>query len=228
MAGQMASRLFHEAFEVELLERAEENPNVNAWSAAGRGKTKKNPAGEDGTWWRAHGPPMVQNWIDWRHRSGWQIWTTPEGQPGIELPIDLADGASGINVKMFIDRVFILPSKALAIVDLKTGARTPESDLQLAIYRYGIFKQFGVDIRLGAYWMARQGECSDVFDLARFDPRLIELWLQRFKVAIEHDIFIPHPTFRCRACSLRDYCAAYGGSQSNNDPDTQLVTGESA
>ena len=156
--GSTAERLFSEAFETEVLEQAEDHSDLGAWSAAGRNKRKSNPQGEDGVWWREHGPGMVQNWMDWRSKSQWQVWTTPDLEPAIELGIEVETEA-GIAVKMFIDRVFISkPTNQLVILDLKTGSRTPESDLQLAFYRYGIFKRYGIDVRFGCYWMARDGK----------------------------------------------------------------------
>lgn len=214
-----AERLFIEAFNAELSDKIEEHPDTSEWSAAGKGKTKARPNGEDGEWWKAHGPGMVQSWIDWRHKSKWRTWTTPDGQPAIELGLEVMTPA-GRMVKMFIDRIFVTePTKQLAIVDLKSGARTPESDLQLGFYRYGIFKQYGIDIRLGGYWMARKGGIETVEDLTRFKPALIEAWLARFDRAIGQGIFIPHPTTRCRSCSHRHYCACHGGKYQHLDPD---------
>lgn len=221
--GAVAKRLFDQAFNDELLVQIEANPNLRDWSAAGRGRTKSNPAGEDGTWWRLHGPDMVQSWIDWRYDSGWQVWTTPDGDAAIEVEIiaqcEQPEGES-IPVKMFIDRVMVVPeSKELCIVDLKSGARTPESDLQLAFYRYGILQRYGIDVRLGAYWMARKGTITEPEDLQRYSPDLMEVWFRRFVKARSMEIFLPHPSTKCRACSLRDFCAAFGGSKSHLDPD---------
>lgn len=241
--GAVAKKLFDQAFNDELLTQIEANPNMREWSAAGRGRTKSNPAGEDGTWWRAHGPDMVQAWIDWRFESGWQTWTTPEGNPAIELGIiaqcpnprpgdDLNLSGGHIPVKIIIDRVMVIPqTKELCILDLKSGARTPNSDLQLAFYRYGLMQEFGIDVRLGCYWMARKGTITEPQDLQRYQPDMMETWFRRFVKARELEIFLPHPSTTCRGCSVRDYCAAYGGSKSQSDPDhpdyqPETTTGE--
>lgn len=216
-----AERLFQDAFEVELLDLAEDGAQPHTWAAAGRGKTKTNPAGEDARWWRANGPKMVQAWIDWRRASRWLVWTAPDGTPAIELDIEVNMPGTDQPLKMFIDRVMQKPDGTLVIVDLKTGSRTPESDLQLATYRYGIFKKYGVLVNYGAYWMARKGEPTEPFNLSRYTPNLMETWFVRFIEAKAADLFIPHPTFLCRACGMRDYCAAFGGSKSHMDPDFQ-------
>lgn len=228
-ASSGSTDLFTKHFEPELLDLAEEHPDFNNWSVAG--KARKKP--EDVAWWRANGPDMVDRYIKWRARSGWRPWVTPDGELAIELDItvdipDWEDCGKGedctqciIPLKMYIDSVFVVPSlgNQLVIVDFKTGSRTPDSDLQLGVYRLGIYKKYGIDIRLGAYWMARKGELSDVFNLGHLKPDLLELWYRRFRQATDEGLFIPHPTFLCRACAMRDYCSAYGGSKQHMDPD---------
>lgn len=234
-----AADRFTELFEGELLEMVEDHPDLSQWSIAG--KARKKP--EDVAWWRANGPAMVQRYIDWRAKSGWRPWVTPDGDLAVELDISIgvdqpcdcpereyhkgshyADCAvflDPIPLKMYVDQVMVVPSlgNQLCIVDLKTGSRTPESDLQLGVYRLGIIKKYGIDVRLGAYWMARKGELSEVFNLTHLRPELLELWFTRFREATDAGIFLPHPTFLCRACPMRDYCAAYGGSKQHMDPD---------
>lgn len=214
-----ATDLFNNHFEQEVLSTVENHPDSGNWSVAGR--AKKVP--EDLSWWRKNGPGMVQNWIDWRAKNKWAVWRTPDGVLATELDIEVEVEqayAPGIPLKMFVDLVMVSePGKQLVIVDLKTGARTPDSDLQLGVYRLGIMKKYGVDVRLGAYWMARKGEMTDVFDLSRLKPELLELWFTRFREATDAGMFIPHPTQLCRACAMRDYCTAYGGSKQHLDPD---------
>lgn len=218
---KMSERLFAEAFDAEVEDVSSSEPDQTRWSAAGRGKRKDNPAGEDGKWWRANGPPMVENWITWRRRVAWKVWTTPDGAPAIELS-QVFVTPKGRPIKGFIDRVLVAPGGQLVIVDLKSGARSPESDLQLAFYRYELYNTYGVDVRHGAYWMARTGEMSEVYNLSRLTPALLAVWMDRFDRAIDNEIFIPNISFKCRACSHRDYCVAYGGSKSHLDPDYQL------
>lgn len=220
----LADRLFRDHFEsilVDTIDQSDTNPQ--SWSVAGRGKRKSQPQGEDLGWWRANGPDMVTSWMEWRKKSGWQVWTSPDGEPGIEL--DIVTDIPGTLVpdpfplKMFIDRVFRVPETGqLCIVDLKTGARTPESDLQLGVYKYGLFRKFGIDIPFGGYWMARKGD-MEIVDISRYTPALIETWFNRFRSATNNGTFLPHPTFMCRACPVRDYCVAFGGSRSELDPD---------
>lgn len=213
-----ATDLFLDHFETEVLELVETSPNTREWSAAGRGKTKSNPAGEDGAWWRANGPKMVQSWVDWRRKSKWRVLDMGNGVPAIELEI-LVDVA-GIPLKAYVDRIMVIPEvNTPVIVDLKTGARTQDSDLQLGFYRLGIMQQYGLDIRYGCYWDARSGRPSEMLSLSRYKPALLEKWLRRFDQARELGIFLPRLTFRCKACPFSQYCAAYGGKMQHMDPD---------
>lgn len=214
-----AEALFLQHFEAEVLTQVDTHPDSSRWSAAGRGKTKATPRGEDGSWWRANGPKMVQSWQDWRKRSGWRVLDMGNGVPAIELEVDVVTD-SGIPVKMIIDRVMVVPDiKEPVIVDLKSGARSPDSDLQLGFYRYGLMKAYGLDVRFGTYYMARLGRVTETLPLRRYKPELMEKWIQKFDDAREGGIFLPHVTFRCKSCPMSDYCAAFGGRKADLDPD---------
>ncbi len=218
MTTQTATDLFLKHFEAEVLEQVEEHPKTREWSAAGRGRKASLPQGEDGGWWRANGPKMVQSWIDWRKRSGWRVLDLGGGTPAIEVEISVDVG--GIPLRGYVDRVMVVPEiNEPVILDLKTGARSPESDMQLGFYRVGLMKQHGLDVRFGCYWMARTGRPSEMLNLRRYKPELLEKWFTRFDVAREHQIYLPHVTFRCKACPFNQFCAAYGGRMQHMDPD---------
>lgn len=68
-------------------------------------------------WWKL-GPQLVQSYIDWRERSPWEIWTTPEGEPAIELDVSGVLPGCPVEIKAYLDRVFFDPVfKKLWIVD---------------------------------------------------------------------------------------------------------------
>lgn len=209
--------------------RAEHDVPSSKIQSASR-KTKAYPNGEDEAWWLDHGPGMVDNYVRWREESGWKVWTTPDGRPAIELEL-LANVGLEVPVKMFIDRVFtsqgINPTENhLIIVDLKSGARSPVSDLQLGVYRLGILETFGVRIDWGAYFDVRKGELSSPFSLKRFAPGLMCHWFRKYYDAVKQQLFIPNLSAYCRSCGVRDYCAAYGGSNAHFDPDYRFIAEE--
>lgn len=214
-----AEALFLEGF---YQSRAEYG-NVPAKDIRSAGRpTKDRPNGEDELWWLANGPAMVQRWIDWRKSSGWDVWKAPDGRPGIEL--ELMPTFGDVPVKMFIDRIFVIPqTRNAVVVDLKSGKRTPASDLQLAFYAAGIKAEFGIDISYGAYWMARTGELTPIQSIARYSLPLLTYWVNKFVEARESGIYLPNLTELCRACGVNRYCYAFGGAKSDKDPDSDAA-----
>jgi hypothetical protein len=192
-------------------------------ATAGKG-TKAYPHGEDEKWWLDNGPKMLESYEHWRDTTDYRIWQTPEGIPAIELGLVVDVGAK-LPVKMYIDRIFINPLGHLAIVDLKSGARSPASDMQLGFYRVGVLQNLGVRIDQGNYYDARKGVLSDTVSLTRYTPALVGHWMRQFEAAREAGIYIPNLSHWCRSCGVRDYCAAYGGLQSHFDPDYQYIDG---
>lgn len=212
-------------FRTEFYAERANYANTPSASIRGAGKaTKANPRGEDELWWLAKGPEMLQNWQTFRERTHWDIWRTPDGTPAIEL--EVTGEFDGVLVKMFIDRVFRTESGALVILDLKSGSRTPVSDLQLGFYAGGVRQKFGVDVHGGVYWMAREGTCTPVVSLDMWTPRLLGHYARQLQTARREGIYLPNVTAMCRACGVRRYCAAVGGEMSHRDPDYQFIRGD--
>lgn len=173
------------------------------WRTGGRA-TKANPNKEDGTWWSTEGEKMLQRWADWRSGShGWTIWVNDDGIPAIEL--GLTPTLGGVQVKMHIDRVMVTPDGELVILDLKTGQRTPSSDLQLAFYAAGMEQQLGVRPSYGTYWMAREGTTSPLVDLNFLSKDKVEEMIADFERARQARLFIPNLN-NCKMCDLTKDC----------------------
>lgn len=186
-----------------------------AWAQESEGKdltnarvggraTKANPNKEDVTFWQATGPQWVQAYIDWRKANpDWKLWKTPQGTPAIELAM-LPDFA-GVPVKMILDRVFEVNGE-LVIVDLKTSQQTPTNTLQLGFYKVGMLKTFGIDVKWGTYWMARQHGVSPLVSLEKYTEDKLEYLVSGFDKARKAGIFLPN-TNNCQyKCGLTDYC----------------------
>jgi len=105
---------------------------------------------------------------------------------------------------MYIDRVFEVDGE-LVVVDLKTSQRTPDSSLQLGFYKAGLQQVFGVDIKLGNYWMARQSGTGSMIDLTKYTPDMIEYFVKHFDNARKAGIFLPN-TNNCNRCGLTEFC----------------------
>jgi len=165
--------------------------------------TKAFPNKENVDFWQKTGPEWVQSYIDWRIANhNWKIWHTPEGAPAVEL--GLTPTFADIPVKMVIDRVFEVDGE-LVVVDLKTSQQTPFSTLQLGFYRLGLKQVLGVDVKYGAYWMARQEGTTPLIDLTGYTEEKLEYLVSGFDKARKAGIFIPN-TNNCNRCGLTEYC----------------------
>lgn len=186
-----------------------------AWALESEGKdltnarvggraTKANPQKEDVNFWQATGPQWVQAYIDWRKANpDWKLWKTPQGAPAIELA--MLPEFAGVPVKMILDRVFEVNGE-LVIVDLKTSQQTPTNTLQLGFYKVGMLKTFGIDVKWGTYWMARQHGVSPLVSLEQYTEDKLEYLVAGFDKARKAGIFLPN-TNNCQyKCGLTDYC----------------------
>jgi hypothetical protein len=177
---------------------------VDLTNARVGGRTSKAfPNRENVDFWQSTGPEWVQEYIQWRQANhNWRIWHTPEGAPAIEL--GLTPTFAGVPVKMVIDRVFNVDGE-LVVVDLKTSQQTPASSLQLGFYRLGIQQVLGVEVKYGAYWMARQGGTTPLIDLTKYTEDKLEYLVSNFDKARKAGIFIPNQN-NCNRCGLTEHC----------------------
>ena len=176
--------------------------NLETARRAGRA-TVANPNKEDGNWWNTQGSIWVDNYILWRKNNPtWKIWTTPQGARAIELQLNPV--IAGVTIKMIIDRIFEVDGK-LVIVDLKTSAKRPTSDLQLGFYKVGLEQTLGIEINTGNYWMSRESGTGDMIDLSRYTLDTLEYFAEGFDKARKAGIFLPNLS-SCNFCGLTEHC----------------------
>jgi hypothetical protein len=194
----MQNELWAKAWAQELGDKDLTNARV------GGRATKANPQKEDVNFWQATGPQWVQAYIDWRKANpSWKLWKTPQGVPAIELA--MLPEFAGVPVKMILDRVFEVNGE-LVIVDLKTSQQTPTNTLQLGFYKVGILKTFGIDVKWGTYWMARQHGVSPLVSLEQYTEDKLEYLVAGFDKARKAGIFLPN-TNNCQyKCGLTAHC----------------------
>jgi hypothetical protein len=112
---------------------------------------------------------------------------------------------AGVPVKMILDRVFEVNGE-LVIVDLKTSQQTPTNTLQLGFYKVGLLKTFGIDVKWGTYWMARQHGVSPLVSLEQYTEDKLEYLVAGFDKARKAGIFLPN-TNNCQyKCGLTAHC----------------------
>ena len=184
---------------------AESKGDIDLTNARVGGRaTKANPNKEDEKFWQSTGPMWVDNYINWRKANpNWKIWTTPQGEPAVEL--GLTPIVAGVPIKMFIDRVFEVNGQ-LVIVDLKTSQQVPTSTLQLGFYKLGLEQTFGVEVNWGNYYMSRGSNTVEMVDLSQYTYDKMEYLITQFDKARKSAIFLPNTNSCQYMCGLTEYC----------------------
>lgn len=173
--------------------------------------------------WRVQGLEFVQSYIDWRKRSPYTIWTTPDGQPAIELDVSGYLPGCPVEIKGYVDRIFHDPVfDKLIDVDLKSGKRPPKNGNQFGTYAALVEVKYGVKTDLGVPFLTRKATLGRPYDLAEFTPEAVgkvfgETWdkIQAGEFPAEgiakNDCFI---------CDVASSCAAKNGPlAARYDPD---------
>jgi putative RecB family exonuclease len=199
-------RLFNQLFDSQLASARATEPNENKWA-----KSSAEPIEV----WRKNGVEFVRAYIDWRERSPWEIWTTPDGQPAIELDVSGFLPGCPVEIKGYIDRIFWDPVfKKHHVLDLKTGKKPPKNADQFGTYRALTAVKYGIDVDSGVPFMNRKGGLGKPFDLAEYAPEFVgdvfgEAWQEIQEYA--HTGVWPATTGDCFICDVQASCAAVGG-----------------
>jgi PD-(D/E)XK nuclease superfamily len=177
--------------------------------------------------WYLDGPQYVQNFIDWYELNpDVEIWVTPDGIPAIELPFEIMLG--DVPVRGYIDLVLKVGS-ALIVTDLKSGAKAPDSNRQLAIYACALEARYGIRPRYGTWFMCRglgRGDKPKTYFVRPVEldrPQYSAAYLAgEFTLAekgISTGVFPAKPGERCGRCGVAYACTEAGGPQAKRlDP----------
>lgn len=176
---------------------------------AGGRASKAWPNKENKDWWAENGLVMVRDYHGHMQQmlaDGWTIL-------GIETPFNLDLG--GVLIRGFIDRVMANPNGEAEVHDIKAGTREPAWTLQLGVYAHGAEQALGIRPSVGRYYMARTASLTQPASLLHYTPDRLTDWFGKARQAIEAEVFVPHVTSMCVSCSVRDFCAAVGGTKSS-------------
>lgn len=193
-------------FSALLAEAREREPNENLW-----GRSQAEPIET----WRTIGLQFVQAYIDWRERSPWEIWVTPDGEPAIELDVSGHLPGCPVEIKGFIDRIFWDPVfKKRHVLDLKSGKRPSKNADQFGTYRALTKVKYGVDIDSGVPFMNRKATLGKPFDLAEYTPEFVgdvfgKAW-EQIQGYARTGVW-PATTGDCFICDTQASCAALSG-----------------
>lgn len=201
------------AFDAQLAKARAAEPNENIWA--------RSPS-EPIEVWNVNGPAFVRAYIDWRGRSPYEIWTTPDGQPAIELDVSGHLPGCPVEIKAYVDRIFHDPVlDKLIIVDLKTGKRAPKGPEQFAVYGALVKVKYGVQCDTGVPFMNRKATLGRPYDLAEFTPEAVGQVFAETWDKIQAGQF-PASGFpsACWVCDMGASCAANNGPLAHlYDPD---------
>lgn len=171
--------------------------------------------------WSTLGPQLVQSWVDWRQRSPYTVWVTPDGVPAIELDVSGMLPGCPVEIKGYIDVVMEDPVfDQLVIIDKKTSKKPPATADQLGIYAALLEAKYGKRARLGAIFMHRKGTLARPFELAEHTPEAIGALFGEAWDKIQAGEF-PADTSDCFLCDVSAACAAKNGPlAARYDPDS--------
>lgn len=201
---------------------AREGTEPEQWRATGRA-TKANPNKRDRAWWDANGPVYLHRYATWRQVAPYDITEIEGFGPAVEVPCSVTIG--GVKVEMFIDRVFTAHDKSHdLIVDIKSGEHVPADTLQLGTYGAGLRDQWGVDATWASYWMAGTGGTTAPVSMSTWPLKRLNWTYSKAREAQAGGQFPPRRSPMCSGCSVREYCAAYGGALAWQTPQPWDVT----
>jgi hypothetical protein len=216
--GQEVFEVWNLAFSSEILSEMASNKTFadpKDWKASGR-TSKALPDGEGVRWWTGHGPLQLQQYLNWRATSGWQL-AFFKGKPMIEL--DVQSEIRGIALQGYIDRIMLDPDGQPFVVDLKSGSSEPNDSTQLGLYKV-LLESLGLPAPvLGAYFMSRDGKMGKPRDLRRFTPDYFEYQFGGVKAQRDRGELIANPRSQyCYSCPFSEYCFAKAGNKSDQVP----------
>ncbi|MFJ2650835.1 RecB family exonuclease [Streptomyces sp. NPDC087420] len=204
MNAEQVQLIWNTALEKQLAEIRAKEPNENLWR-----RTQAEGLEE----WRAMGPSLVQSYIDWRQRSPWELWTTPDGEPAIELDISGRLPGCEPEIKAYLDRVFWDPVfKKLWILDLKSGKRAPTTPDQFGVYAALLRVKYDVQVDWGVAFLNRKSELGKPFDLSGHTPEFVGAVFSETWDEIKRGSF-PANGFpnACFICDVQSACAKQNG-----------------
>ena len=184
------------------------------------------PNKKDRDWWLHYGPEMIGQWIEQSlalRAKGWKIATMPDGQMGIEVGFDIT--IEGVRLVGYIDRVYLLPDGSVLLLDLKTGAVSP--DLQLLTYAVGSDAHYGLSADWGDFWTPSSdspyGKLTQPIDVAQRPLQRLEKMYQQADRGIRAGVFLPSVSSMCAGCTVKEACWAVNCEESSKVPQTFTI-----
>jgi len=138
----------------------------------------------------------------------------------VETLLDLGDGAPGLVLRGYVDRLDVAPTGEIRVVDYKTGsiprvAYEAKALFQLKFYALVLWRTRGtVPHQLKLMYLSDRDTLTyrpDATELERFERTLVAVW-RAVERAVQRRDFRASPSRLCDWCDHRDLCPAFGGT----------------
>ncbi|MFF8629669.1 PD-(D/E)XK nuclease family protein [Streptomyces werraensis] len=197
LGADEVQEIFHDQYTDMVNEALETEPDTDKWLAAGR-----YTGGEDIERRYFLGLEQTAAYVAWSEVNQPDIWTTPDGEAGLELSFVVELG--GIKVRGFIDQSLSEGENKVRIRDLKTGST--KSKFQLQTYAVATRKQWGVEVEKADWYLAKTGKLSRPVKVAEVSEDEIGQRFADMDASVKRGDFPANPGFDCRFCDVAHAC----------------------
>ncbi|MFE5542788.1 PD-(D/E)XK nuclease family protein [Streptomyces sp. NPDC056534] len=198
MRPEEVTDLFHDEYSALVNAALDREPDTDRWLAAGR-----YTGGEDIE--RRYGLGMEQTaaYVEWSQTNEPAIWTEPgTGGPALELSFMVELG--GVKVRGFIDQALEEIDGKIRVRDLKTG--TMKSRFQLETYAVAMRQQWGVEVELADWYLAKNGRLSRPVKVGEVSEDEIGQKFADMDAGVKRGDFPASPGFDCNFCDVSHGC----------------------
>jgi len=209
--------LFRDAWDLEMLDAIDTQPDFEMWDRAPR---TKNVQTELDTKF-SNGLEYVANYAKRADRESeeWHL-ALKDGEPLAELPFEVELKVDGQDVLMrgYIDQVRSWNGQLVA-VDLKTGSPSNTDHRQLGLYCWAAGRVLGEKIPFGRFFYSKldevprsgdkMGKYSDWYQAEAYDD---EYWYEQIAEMIrgvDNRVFLPNVSELCNRCDVKPACRAF-------------------
>lgn len=195
--------VYRDSYSSHTNELCETTPNFDWWFSSGRYGGQEDVERRYGI-----GLEQTARYVQYASSTEEKVWTTDDGVPGVELPIEVDLG--GVTVRGKVDQVYVQPNGTVRVRDLKSG-NLPGGTFQLATYAVAVGEQYGQHIAEGDYWMGKSGNSTTPYDLSDWTKERVTEAFQELDENIKGERFDAIPEQRkCSRCSVNLGCPFVG------------------
>ncbi|GIG61151.1 hypothetical protein Lfu02_55230 [Longispora fulva] len=152
------------------------------------------------------GQTQLRAYHDHALSSDWRILRDDRLPRGVGLEVAFELEFNEVILRGFIDQVRVQANGEITADDLKTGAKKPESPVQLAVYAAALREIYGLNVHRGSYYMAKDGKAGKLLNVSHPIEQL-EAWFTMLNRGILAGVFLPKPGSHCTMCGMKPWCS---------------------